>query len=303
MDRIFEVNKAADSRVLVGSLQVIAAGICWGTLGIFSTQLGKLGFTSFEITTLRVVTAGVLLLILVPRLISNFKNLTIKEWISLTLQSLIGVLGMTLCYFFTVQYVGVSMAVALLYTAPIFSLVFAKIILGETISLKSALLAIVAVIGVACLMLGDKISLNIGMLVGLLSGLCYSLYGILGKKAISYNHPENLVLFSSVAFSAFILLFLPQTYHTYSTLVSLPSSAILFVLGLSVIGTIAPFFLYMTALKKLPATKASVFTIVEPLTAIMLATLLLNQSLKLLQMLGVALIVLATLINAIWAKS
>ena len=303
MDRVFEVNKAADSRVLIGSLQVIAAGICWGTLGIFSTQLGKLGFTSFEITTLRVVTAGVLLLILVPRLISSFENLTIKEWVSLTLQSLIGVLGMTLCYFFTVQYVGVSMAVALLYTAPIFSLIFAKIILGETISLKSAILAVVAVIGVACLMLGDKISLNIGMLVGLLSGLCYSLYGILGKKAISYNHPANLVLFSSVAFSAFILLFLPQTYRTYSTLVSLPSSAILFVLGLSVIGTIAPFFLYMTALKKLSATKASVFTIVEPLTAIMLATLLLNQSLKPLQMLGVALIVLATLINAIWAKS
>ena len=303
MDRMIEVNKTVDSGLLIGSLQVIAAGVCWGTLGIFSTQLGKLGFTSFEITTLRVVTAGIIVLILLPRLISTFKRLTIKEWLGLTLQSLIGVLGMTLCYFFAVQHVGVSMAVALLYTAPIFSLVFAKIILGENSSFKAILLALVAVIGVACLMLGDKVSLNMGMLVGLLSGLCYSLYGILGKKAISHNHPANLVLFSSAAFSAFVLLFLPQTYHTYNTLVSLPSSAILFVLGLSVVGTIVPFFLYMTALKKLPATKASVFTIVEPLTAIMLATLLLNQSLKPLQMLGVALIVFATLINAIWAKS
>ena len=124
-------------------------------------------------------------------------------------QSLIGVLGMTLCYFYAVSQVGVSMAVALLYTAPVFSLVLAKLILGEQISVKSALLAIVAVIGVACLMAGDKFSLNMGVVVGLLSGLCYSLYGILGKKAMSFNHSTQMVFFSSVAFSAIALLFLP----------------------------------------------------------------------------------------------
>lgn len=44
--------------LLIGSLQFIMAGICWGALGIFSTQLGKLGLDSFAITTLRIVTAG-----------------------------------------------------------------------------------------------------------------------------------------------------------------------------------------------------------------------------------------------------
>jgi len=75
------------------------------------------------------------------------------------------------------------------------------------------------------------------------------------------------------------------------------------VLGLSLLGTIVPFFLYMNALKKLSATKASVFTIVEPLTAIILATVLLQQPLKPLQMVGVTLIIAATLMNALWGKS
>ena len=123
--------------LLIGSLQVIMAGICWGTLGIFSTQLGKL-------------------------------------------------------------------------------------ILGEQISVKSALLAIIAVIGVACLMVGDKFSLNMGVIVGLLSGLCYSLYGILGKKTMSFNHSTQMVFFSSVSFSAIALLFLPQTFAIYQTLSTLP---------------------------------------------------------------------------------
>ena len=102
------------SPILVGSLQVIAAAICWGTLGIFSTQLGKLGLNSFQITTLRIVTAGLLALVLLPKLLAIIKTLSAKQWLSLGLQSLIGVLGMTLCYFFAVQQVGVSMAVALL---------------------------------------------------------------------------------------------------------------------------------------------------------------------------------------------
>ena len=123
-----------------------------------------------------------MVLVLLPSLYRTFLSMRAKEWLSLMTQSLIGVLGMTLCYFYAVSQVGVSMAVALLYIAPVFSLVLAKLILGEQISVKSALLAIIAVIGAACLMAGDKFSLNMGVVVGLLSGLCYSLYGILGKK-------------------------------------------------------------------------------------------------------------------------
>ena len=284
---------------LIGSLQVIIAATCWGTLGIFSTQLGALGFDSVQISTLRIVTAGMLALVLLPKLLAAFAALTLRAWGGLALQSLIGVLGMSLCYFFAVAQVGVGMAVALLYTAPVFSLVLAKLILNEPITPKSALLAIVAVAGVACLMAGDGFTVNLGVVVGLLSGLCYALYGILGKKAMRLNHATHMVFFSSLAFSSVVLLFLPQTYATYGALFSLPSYALLLALGLSFVGTIAPFFLYMSALQKLPATRASVFTIIEPLTAIILASVLLSQQLQSVQMVGVALIVIATLANTL----
>ena len=71
-----------------------------------------------------------------------------------------------------------------------------------------------------------------------------------------------------------------------------------YVLGLSLLGTVVPFALYMKALEKLPASRASVFTIFEPLTAIALATILLHQSLSLIQYVGVVLILLAALFNA-----
>lgn len=294
--------KSEQSTLLIGSLQVILAGICWGTLGIFSTQLGDLGLTSFQITTLRIVTAGMMVLVLLPKLFTTFAAMPAKQWLGLIIQSLIGVLGMTLCYFYAVSQVGVSMAVALLYTAPVFSLVLARVILGERITAKSALLAIIAVIGVACLMAGDKFTINAGVAVGLLSGLCYSLYGILGKKAMGFNHSAQMVFFSSVAFSSLALLFLPQTFTTYQTVLTLPVQTWGLVLGLSLVGTIAPFLLYMNALQKLPATTASVFTIVEPLTAIILAVFLLHQPLSMMQLIGVVLIIGATLANALGRK-
>ena len=57
----------------LGIMQVVAAGICWGTLGIFSTQLGKLGFSSMQIGTLRIATAGILMMVLLPSLLPIFR--------------------------------------------------------------------------------------------------------------------------------------------------------------------------------------------------------------------------------------
>ncbi len=161
-------------------------------------------------------------------------------------------------------------------------------------------------------MAGDGFSLNIGVVIGLLSGVCYSMLGILGKKAMqdasfddSVNDPKmtsRLVFFTSVIISAVVLLFVPQTYSTYGMLLDLPIQTWGYVLGISALGTIVPFFLYMNALSKLPATKASVFTIFEPLTAIVLSMIMLNQSLSLLQGLGVGLIILAALLNALMAR-
>lgn len=284
---------------LIGSLQVILAGICWGSLGIFSTKLGELGVDSFGITALRIVTASLLIIIIAPRLLPIIKTLDGSAWLGLIIQAIIGVLGMTFSYFYAVKTVGVSMAVALLYTAPVFSLIFANLLLGERIAKKSIYLSIIAVLGVACLMAQDGLSPTVGMAIGLLSGVCYSLYGVLGKKAIANATPPLLIFFSSITISSLILLALPSTWHAYQIIATLPTSNWLLVLGLSVIGTIAPFLLYMSALDKLSATTASIFTIIEPLTAILLAIFLLNQSLQPLQILGIVLIILATLANAV----
>lgn len=289
----------ANPKSWIGTLQIITAAVCWGTLGIFSTFLYESGFNGLQIAILRIVTAAVLILVMLPKLWSQLVKLPAGQWLGLGLQSLIGVLGMTVCYVFAVIYVGAGTAVALLYTAPVFSLVFSHFLLKEHITKQSALLALLAVIGVGLTTAGSSNSANWGILLGLLSGVCYSLYGVLGKRAMHYSHAAPLVFFTSIISSAVVLLFVPATYETYAKLIQLPTITWWYALGLSLVGTVAPFLLYMKALEKLPATRASVFTIFEPLTALFLAMLLLQQALAPIQYFGVVLILLAALLNAV----
>ena len=283
----------------IGIAQVILAAICWGTLGIFSTYLNRFGFTGWQLTILRVVTSGVVLLALLPFLWRYLKALTLRQWTALAIQSLIGVLGMSVFYFMAVVNLGAGPAVALLYTAPVFSLGFSALLLNEHITKQAGMLALLAVIGVGLTMLGEEAKLNWGILAGLMSGVCYSLYGVLGKRAMGDIHPAPLVFFTSVSFSAAVLMFMPTTYETYHQLAALPLTTWGYVVGLSMIGTIIPFALYMKALEKLPATRASVFTTFEPLTAILLAAVLLNQSLAPIQYLGISFILIASILNSL----
>lgn len=200
----------------IGIAQVILAAICWGTLGIFSTYLNRFGFTGWQLTILRIVTSGVVLLALLPFLWRYLKALTLKQWSALALQSLIGVLGMSVFYFVAVVNLGAGPAVALLYTAPVFSLGFSAVLLKEHITKQAGMLALLAVIGVGLTMLSEDASLNWGILAGLMAGVCYSLYGVLGKRAMGDTHPAPVVFFTSVSFSAAVLLFMPTTYETYT---------------------------------------------------------------------------------------
>ena len=290
---------AVDVQPWIGTIQIVMAAICWGTLGIFSTYLSQLGFSSWQITILRIVTAAIIAIAMLPKIWKPLSRLTLMQWFGLALQSLIGVLGMTVCYLFAVLHVGAGTAVALLYTAPVFSLVFSHLLLDERITYKAALLAVVAVIGVGMTTMGGNTEGKWGIAIGLLSGVCYSLYGVLGKRAMHHKHSAPLVFFTSILFSALILLFIPITYTTYYKLIQLPAVSWIYVLGLSLVGTVVPFALYMKALEKLPATRASVFTIFEPLTAIFLAVLLLHQVLAGIQYVGMTLILLVALLNGL----
>lgn len=285
----------------LGAVQVAAGAVCWGLLGVLGASLNRLSFTGTEVAALRIVIAALLLLAALPYFLPYLKRLSPRMLPMLVLQSLTGMLGMSLFYFSSVARVGSSLAVALLYTAPVWSLIFARIILGEGITRRSALLTVVAAAGVGLTMAGGGTADILGIAAGLGSGICYSLYGVLGKRAMQGN-PPMLVFFTSICFSALVLLSMPDTHRAAAKLWQQPLPAWLSAVGLSLVGTVAAFALFVRGLEKMPAAKASVFTVFEPLTAVLLAAVFLGERLNGPQYLGVVLIIAVAVLNALGGR-
>jgi EamA domain-containing membrane protein RarD len=62
------VSAVSTQQSWIGIIQIITAAICWGTLGIFSTYLNQIGFSGWQVTILRIVTAAFIILIMLPKL-------------------------------------------------------------------------------------------------------------------------------------------------------------------------------------------------------------------------------------------
>ncbi|WP_151710947.1 DMT family transporter [Acinetobacter brisouii] len=281
-----------------GALLVIMGAIGWGTLGIASTQLASTGLSNSSVTGLRIVGTFVCLLILLPFIYKILSTLTPRDIPQIVMQSLLGMLGMTFCYLNAVQHVGPAIAVALLYTAPIWSVILSFVFLKEKLSIKSMILTLIAVIGVACMMFGNN-QLNItGVIYGLLSGICYAAYGVIGKSIIDHYSPTFL-LFSSMMVSSIAIIPFIQFHEIAAFASQLNLLNITACIMLIVFGTLLPFALYTHGLKYLKASQASIYTIFEPLTAVILASFFTKTQLSSMQILGITLIIGVSVINAI----
>ncbi|MCP1659687.1 DMT family transporter [Neisseria perflava] len=284
-----------------GMIQVVSGAVCWGTLGVLGATLNRLSFSGGEVAALRIVIAAVLLLSALRYFLPYLKQLRMRQLPFLAVQSFIGVLGMSLLYFAAVARVGSSLAVALLYTAPVWSLIFARMILGEGITRRQALLTVVAAAGVGLTMTGGGAADTAGITAGLGAGICYALYGVLGKRAMLGN-PPMLVFFTSICCPALVLLLLPATHTAFGKLAQQDWAAWLSAIGMSLVGTVAAFFLFVKGLEKMSAAKAAVFTVFEPFTAVLLAEVFLDERLGSLQYAGVALIIAVAVLNATGGK-
>ncbi len=113
---IFTDRTISDNRL--APFLIILAAVCWGTIGIFTRELQGAGFTSVQITAAR---CGVTALCLVTGLLLTGRDklkIDPKDiWLFIG-TGLTSIVFFNICYFTSIQYLTLSMASVLLYTAP-----------------------------------------------------------------------------------------------------------------------------------------------------------------------------------------
>ena len=290
---------------------VFLAAATWGTLGPIGAFLNTLGFSGREVASLRIAFAALPLAAAFLFRSRGFRPYA--QMVRLVIaHAAFGVIGFNIAYFTAISRIGVTLSVALLYTSPLWTVMGAAVFLGVGLGIKQMGLAALSVAGVLLvlspnLFLGGDQSLGLdaaGIFAALLSAICYALYGVLGKRCLKRGLTPTDLVFSSFLTAGLANLLSPDLWSGLRRLAMYHSPGVLLaLLGLSWFGTVMSYLLFTRGLNELPATSASLITPVEPVTAVILAAMLLHEPLSLLQVSGFCLIVGGAVAGAFLAPS
>jgi len=197
-------------------------------------------------------------------------------------------------YFTAYSYTTIQHAAALLYTAPAFVALLSWIILREKMTWPKLIAVVLSVTG-AFLVLGITsgqslfgTTTQIGDWLAIASGLAYSSWYIFGKILGQEREPA-VTTFLAMIFGAILLfpiMVILEGVHPPATLYGWELIAIV-----GLVPTAVAYVLYLTGLKLLDPTKASVLAIIEPLTAAVLGFLFLQERLSYESLVGFMMII------------
>lgn len=285
-----------EKKAFYASLIVIAACL-WGVIGVFSSELEADGFTSIQVTEVRcAVTAIGLLIVILIRDRSLFKFVP-KDLLMFIAASAF-FMAYNILYFQEIA-IGcpLSMVSILLYTAPFFVLVLSVLIFKEELTVQKVLALVIAFIGCALAvgLVGGNDEINMtGLWMGIGSGVTYALYTIINKSLLKKYDPMTLT-FYAFGISALCLLPFADVLGIFDIAVNVEGS-IFWMLGLGVLITLIPYFLYGCGLRGLDAGYVSVLALIEPMVATVAGFLMYGQAPTAMKLCGIVLVIIGVAI-------
>lgn len=285
-----------------GIVNGIVSGVSFGLIPLFSIPVIAAGMDNVSILVYRFLfgSAAMLLMLLLRK---TDMRISLSEFCRIIILSIfyIGTALTTLeCY----HYLSSGIATALVYTDPIWCAIIGLLFLGDRFSWKltsSILLATLGVMMMTGVFTEDGRFSAIGLFWGLMSGLSYALYLILVPR-LKVKRIASLKLTFYVFFIGMILL-ATYNYGLNGTPGTVPNgSCWLNLILLGLIPTALSNICVTMSLRLIDSTIVAILGAFEPLTAMVIGIVVLNDPYSALSLTGAALILIAVAILTILPK-
>ena len=287
------------SKAFKGTLFTVIAGIAWGLSGTSGQYLMAHGISALVLTNIRLIVAG-LLLVLLSYIKSKEQFLAFlkdkSSLFSLLLFSLFGLFLNQLAYLSAIQETNAGTATVLQYVCPVGILAYTciKDKVAPTIAeILSMILAIGGTFLIATHGQLEQLSMTpAGLFWGLFSALTYALYIILPIKLIQ-KWGSILVIGVGMTISGFVAV--PFTGIIGA---SLPMSFDIFLAfaGIILIGTVFAYTAFLKGASMVGPVKSSLSASIEPISAVFFAFMIMGDIFYPVDFLGMAMILLAVTI-------
>ncbi len=276
---------------------ILLSGVLWGTTGVFMTYLREAGFNPLQIVFLRSSVSTLLLgIFLLIRDRSKFKFKLRDSWIFIG-TGLISLMIFTICNQIAIKYCSLSIASALLYTSPAFILIFSAFLFKEKLTGRKIIAIIVTIFG--CFLVsglltpGAEISV-IGIVAGVISGLCYGLYSIFGRYGVEKYDTMTItfytfLLVTLVSLPLADLTSMPAVFTEFEWTVPL-------VAFFGPVTCLAPYLAYTAGLSGTEPGTAGILATLEPVVSTILSIIIFHEIMTWQKVLGIVLILGSVLI-------
>lgn len=287
-------------------------GIFWSFLSAFlwSTTfigtrylLGKGAIDPLSLSFIRFLVAGIVLFA-VGLIICRQKLLALnrQDIVSLLFLSLTGITGMGICLFWGLSYTTATNGSMILATSPIIIFVL-SLFIGETVTRAKTLGLVLCIIGCFLVinvittkgMHYDSSSIKGDGLV-LLSAFCWAIYSVFGKKTVQklggYVTTTWVVILGAV--EQLILIQLIDQPMT------LPAQSVdwLMVCYIAIFPSAIAFFAFYEALHLIDLSLLNMMQYLTPVFTIILAFMLLQEKVTLLNLFGVVLVIAGVILTS-----
>jgi drug/metabolite transporter (DMT)-like permease len=302
------VEPAPRRRPQLGYAMAAGAATLWAVNGTVSKVILASGISSLRLSQVRTTGAlGGLVLVLVATAPSRLR-VRARELPYLAFFGIGGLAFVQWFYFLAIHRMAIGIALLIQYLAPLFIALWARFALHEPVRRRIWLALALALAGLALIVdvrQGGTLSTT-GVVFAFAAALTYALYILLAEHALGGRDAVSLLAWGFGFGALFWAIISP-----WWTFPAGRAAADVSLLGhlahhhlpvwalmawMIVPGTIIPFFLLVSALRHLPATRVAIIAMLEPVVATAVAWAWLGESLGTLQLTGAAVVLAAIML-------
>lgn len=280
------------SNQLKGSIYIFLSALLYSTLPILGKIAYDAGLNPGSILILRFVFSFAILSLFIT--VIKRSHLFVFSPLVIVQGLFMGISG--LLYFYALKYLSAGLTTVIFFSHPVLVASLAILIYKEKFSkslflgLALALTGVILVSGIGGA--ADVVSYR-GIIFALLSCLCYAFYSLLGQKNVSGTDPLSL---SATLFLVVVILVMAINCSHLDFITRLNLKQLMITLTMAVFNTSLAILFFLTGVKKIGASRASLISTAEPPLCIIMAFIILGETLTMVQLTGSILVFISMIL-------
>ncbi len=267
--------------------------LTFGSIGLF---IRNMSFTSAQIAMARGMIGAMFIFVYMIASKRSLVPIGRRQWLILiVLGGMIGVNWVLL--FQAYHYLSIATSTVIYYTAPIMMVVFGVMLLKERVTLLQVVFVLIALVGLV-LVVDGQAEVNEVALIGIVyafgAAILYALV-ITGNKLVPNVDPfvKTLIqlLGSTVILLPYVIMIEPFVWVRVGSM----DWILLIILG--IIHTGLAYTTYFNVVTRIKSQSVAIISYIDPLSAIVMASIFLQEMLGVIQIIGAVLILASTLLS------